>query len=55
MPQDGERIPLLSEVIEIAKAAKKPFRLFIELKTSFSDRAVSASPEALAEAHHRGV
>lgn len=46
---DGERIPLLSEVIEIAKRAPKPFRLFIELKTSFADRAVSAAPEELAE------
>jgi glycerophosphoryl diester phosphodiesterase len=49
VPQDGESIPLLREVIEIAKTAKKPFRLFIELKTSFSDRAVSALPEELAE------
>ncbi|HEV2562856.1 MAG TPA: glycerophosphodiester phosphodiesterase family protein [Rhizomicrobium sp.] len=48
-PSDGERIPLLAEVIAIAKSAAKPFRLFIELKTSFADRAVSASPEALAE------
>lgn len=48
-PVDGERIPLLREVIEVAKT-KSDFRLFIELKTSFSDRGVSASPEALAEA-----
>ncbi len=47
--QDGQRIPLLREVIEAAKA-RSDFRLFIELKTSFADRAVSASPEALAEA-----
>lgn len=48
-PADGERIPLLREVIDIAKS-KPGFCLFIELKTSFSDRAVSALPEALAEA-----
>jgi glycerophosphoryl diester phosphodiesterase len=48
-PVDGERIPLLSEVVEIAKRAPKPFRLFIELKTSFADRAASAAPEELAE------
>jgi len=46
----GEHVPLLRDVIAIAKTAKKPFRLFIELKTSFADRAISASPEALAEA-----
>src|SRR6185437_9948693 len=48
-PVDGERIPLLREVSEIAKT-KSNFRLFIELKTSFAERGVSASPEALAEA-----
>ncbi len=47
---DGERIPLLKDVVAVAKTARKPFRLFIELKTSFSERAISASPEALAEA-----
>lgn len=50
LPMEGERIPLLSEVIAIAKMAKKPFTLFVELKTSFAERAVSASPEELAEA-----
>lgn len=49
-PCDGERIPTLDEVIGVAKTASKPFRLFVELKTSFSDRQVSARPEALAEA-----
>jgi len=49
-PADGERIPLLREVIAVAKSAENPFYLFIELKTSFSDRALSAAPEALAEA-----
>ncbi len=50
LPMDGERIPLLSEVIAMAKMAAKPFTLFVELKTSFAERAVSAAPEALAEA-----
>jgi glycerophosphoryl diester phosphodiesterase len=48
--RDGERIPALAEVIEIAKAAPKPFRLLVELKTSFTDRSMSADPKALAEA-----
>ncbi len=50
LPVEGERIPLLSEVIAVAKMAEKPFKLFVELKTSFSDRSASAQPEALAEA-----
>lgn len=49
-PHDGEHIPTLDEVIAIAKGAAKPFTLFVELKTSFSERDVSADPEALAEA-----
>jgi glycerophosphoryl diester phosphodiesterase len=49
-PVDGERIPLLSEVIDIAKRATKPFYLFVELKTSFADRTLSAPPATLAEA-----
>lgn len=49
-PVDGERIPLLAEVVEISKGAKSPFHLFVELKTSFADRTLSAPPEALAEA-----
>lgn len=49
-PVDGERIPTLGEVVEAVKSAAKPFRLFVELKTSFSDRALSADPKALAEA-----
>jgi glycerophosphoryl diester phosphodiesterase len=47
---DGERIPTLGEVLEVAKAAAKPFRLFVELKTSFANRDISADPVALAEA-----
>lgn len=46
---DGERIPRLADVIAIAKGAAKPFRLFVELKTSFADRGVSAQPDVLAE------
>jgi len=49
-PHDGERIPTLDEVIAVVKSAAKPFTLFVELKTSFSEREVSADPEALAEA-----
>lgn len=47
--QDGECIPLLSEVIAVAKTARRPFRLFVELKTSFANRDESAQPEELAE------
>lgn len=47
--QDNECIPLLSEVIAVAKTARAPFRLFVELKTSFGNRADSALPEELAE------
>jgi glycerophosphoryl diester phosphodiesterase len=47
---DGERIPTLAQVIEIAQSAARPFHLFVELKTSFADRAVSADPIALAVA-----
>jgi glycerophosphoryl diester phosphodiesterase len=50
VPVDGERIPLLAEVIELARRAPKPFHLFIELKTSYADRSVSAPPEELADA-----
>jgi len=50
LPVEGERIPLLAEVIAVAKVAAKPFTLFVELKTSFAERAVSALPEVLAEA-----
>jgi len=47
---DGERIPTLAQVIDVASKATKPFRLFVELKTSFADRSVSADPIALADA-----
>ena len=48
--RDGEHIPALGEVIEICKTGDEGFRLFVELKTSFANRAVSADPEALAAA-----
>jgi glycerophosphoryl diester phosphodiesterase len=47
---DGERIPLLAEVVALARQASKPFQLFVELKTSLVDPSLSATPEALAEA-----
>lgn len=47
---DGERIPTLAQVVAIARTAAKPFHLFVELKTSFADRDVSADPIALADA-----
>jgi glycerophosphoryl diester phosphodiesterase len=50
VPSEVEHIPLLAEVIELAKLSPKPFHLFVELKTSFADRTLSASPEAVAEA-----
>jgi glycerophosphoryl diester phosphodiesterase len=49
-PRDGERIPLLSEVIATVRAVRRRFKLFIEIKTSYEDRALSAGPEAVAEA-----
>jgi glycerophosphoryl diester phosphodiesterase len=48
--RDGERIPLLSEAIATVRSAHKSFRLFIEIKTSYQNRALSAPPEAVAEA-----
>ncbi|MEI9989409.1 MAG: glycerophosphodiester phosphodiesterase family protein [Rhizomicrobium sp.] len=50
MPMDGETIPTLAQVLEVTSAAKKPFKLQVELKTSFFDRDLSADPLALAEA-----
>ena len=57
--RDDECIPTLDEVVAVAKTARAPFHLFVELKTSFSDRGAAALPEELAErtvavlgAHH---
>ena len=47
---DGERIPTLAAVVDAAKQSRKTFMLFVELKTSFVDRDLSADPVALAEA-----
>ena len=47
---DGERIPLLADVVALARKAPKPFRLFVEIKSSLFDRLLSAPPEELAEA-----
>jgi glycerophosphoryl diester phosphodiesterase len=49
-PSEVEHIPLLAEVIELAKISPKPFHLFVEIKTSFPDRTMSAPPEAVCEA-----
>ena len=49
-PRDGERIPLLSDVIALVRAKRPGFKLFIELKTSAEDRSLSAAPEEVAEA-----
>ena len=46
----GERIPLLSDVVVLAKKASRPFRLFVELKSSLFDPSLCAPPEALARA-----
>lgn len=46
--KDGESIPLLSEVIAVAKTASERFRLFVELKSSFANREEGADPEQLA-------
>ncbi len=47
--QDDECIPLLEEVIAVAKTARERFLLFVELKTSYTNRSEGAVPEELAE------
>lgn len=47
-PKDGEHVPLLTEVIAAIRTLRKDFRLFIEIKTSFGDRSMSARPEDVA-------
>jgi len=49
-PADGARIPWLEEVVALVRSAPKPFRLFVELKSSLFDRSLSVAPEELAEA-----
>ncbi|HVU20755.1 MAG TPA: glycerophosphodiester phosphodiesterase family protein [Rhizomicrobium sp.] len=46
---DGEHIPTLAAVVDVAKQSRKTFTLFVELKTSFADRDISADPVVLAE------
>lgn len=50
MPQDGERIPRLADVIFLMKRSGGGERLWIELKSNFIDRARTVSPQAMAEA-----
>ncbi len=49
VPRDGEHIPSLSEVIACVRPVPG-FRLFIEIKTSFGDRTLTASPARTAAA-----
>ncbi|HUB86070.1 MAG TPA: glycerophosphodiester phosphodiesterase family protein [Rhizomicrobium sp.] len=48
--QDGERVPLLADVVRVAKSAERDFWLQVELKTSFANRDEGPDPIALAEA-----
>jgi len=52
---EGERIPLLRDVIRLTKAKSRTARLWIELKTSLLEPHKSSSPEALADAAARLV
>jgi len=47
---EGATIPTLRQVIAVVKNGSKPFWLFVELKTSWADRSLSADPVALADA-----
>jgi glycerophosphoryl diester phosphodiesterase len=47
---DGEHMPSLEQVIAGVRAVKPDFQLFVEIKTSLKDTALSAAPEAVAEA-----
>jgi glycerophosphoryl diester phosphodiesterase len=47
-PMDGERIPTLAQVIDLARYIPQEFRLFVELKCDASGD--SADPAALADA-----
>lgn len=49
-PCDGEHVPRLADVIFLMKRGGDSERLWIELKTNFTDRSRTASPEATAEA-----
>jgi glycerophosphoryl diester phosphodiesterase len=43
-------MPTLAEVIAEVRAVKRDFQLFVEIKTSLEDPALSAVPQAVAEA-----
>jgi glycerophosphoryl diester phosphodiesterase len=47
---DGEHMPSLAQVVAAVRAVKPDFQLFVEIKTSLKDPALSAAPEAVAEA-----
>lgn len=47
---DGERIPRLNDVIWLMKRSGGNERLWIELKSNFTDRAKTVPPDAMAEA-----
>ncbi len=49
-PSDGEHMPALEDVIAAVRAVKPDFQLFVEIKTSLKVPALSATPEAVAEA-----
>lgn len=50
-PADGERIPTLREAVALFKAACPPTaRLFVEIKTTPAEPALTPPPEAMAEA-----
>jgi glycerophosphoryl diester phosphodiesterase len=48
-PADGARIPRLADVVTLTREAPSGFRLFVELKVSVGEPALSAAPELLAE------
>lgn len=50
VPQDGERIPKLADVIYLVNRAGGNERIWIELKTNFLEREKTASPQVMAEA-----
>lgn len=50
MPQDGERLPRLADVIWLLKRSGGAERLWIELKSNFLDRSRTAAPAPMAEA-----
>jgi glycerophosphoryl diester phosphodiesterase len=49
VPQDGERIPRLADVIWLMKRAGGTEKLWIELKTNFIDRSRTVAPDAMAK------